>query len=219
MFSKSTNCILKVVMVGDSKVGKSSILSQYTDHKYNKKHMATVGVDLKINTIKYKKHSIKMQIWDTSGADKFRSIIEHYLRQLNALIVVFSLNDRTSFNHVNDWINTLRQHNSNLSDVTVLIVGNKKDLVDERVVSKKEIETLMQDLSSNWQYSADYIETCVKDEDGLSSIFEKIAKFSIEDKPELFYTIPLDDHSDTKQLVTTSIVVNDPKVNYLCCCK
>ena len=96
--------MVKVIIIGDSAVGKTNILLRYSDDKYKPTHSATLGVDFKIKTIKIDDKKIKMQIWDTAGQEKFRNITATYYKGSAGVIFVYSVTDRKTFDSMESWI-------------------------------------------------------------------------------------------------------------------
>ena len=203
MSSKTKQSVFKVAIAGDSGVGKSSILTQYTDHQHKDVYDPTIGIDLRVRSVKYQQNTIKMQIWDTSGLEKYRSILYSYFRNLNAFILVFSLTDHQSFKHIYYWLNILKENNSEISNLVFVLVGNKSDLLEDRQVTPQQIEQLICDLRRNWKLNGHYFETSVKNEKSLSPIFEYIAQSHLENQ-SFFYEIPLRESTTYKQLNKTT---------------
>lgn len=115
----------KILLVGDSGVGKSNILLRYADDKFDETYNPTVGVDYKIRTIKLGQKVYKLQIWDLSGQERFRSIISSYYRGANGIIVVYDVTNYDSFYDLRNWLDEINKHMS--SDTVVMIAGNKID--------------------------------------------------------------------------------------------
>jgi small GTP-binding protein len=129
--------LAKIIIIGDSSVGKTNIMMRYVDKNYTLNHVPTIGVDFKSKIVDIEadkeKKKIKLQIWDTAGQERFRTITETYYNGASGIIVVYSINDRKSFNSVQNWLIQIAEHNGeNLSKV---IVGNKCDLNNERAVT------------------------------------------------------------------------------------
>lgn len=131
--------LLKIVIIGNTSVGKSAILRRFCDDSYLDTHVSTIGVDFRVKTINMNENiliPVKLQIWDTSGQERFKTITSSYYRGSHGIIVVYDITDRESFNDVNRWISELKKI---VSDKSVLIlVGSKKDLSYKRVISYEE---------------------------------------------------------------------------------
>ena len=133
---KYENLEFKLIILGDSGVGKSCIMHNFIYKKFEKNKTQTIGVDFTTKTIKIKNQSIKLQIWDTAGQEKFRSIARNYYRGAIGIIIVYDISKIESFNHIITWLNDAKNYTRNES--TVLIVGNKNDLENLRQVKFSE---------------------------------------------------------------------------------
>ena len=128
--------IFKIILVGDSGVGKSSMLTRFVDEAYCNVFMSTIGVDFKIKTLNIDNKICKIQVWDTAGQEKYKSITNVYYRGAQACIIVYDVTDRMSFQNVYNWIQDLETHAAD--DIYMLLVGNKSDLSSQRAVTELE---------------------------------------------------------------------------------
>jgi len=129
--------LFKLVLIGDSGAGKSSLLLRFADDTFTDSYITTIGVDFRFKTISTDKKTVKLQIWDTAGQERFRTITSAYYRGADAIVLVYDVGDRESFNHIDEWLTDINRY-VNQSTVKVLI-GNKCDLVTpERQVSLEE---------------------------------------------------------------------------------
>jgi Ras-related protein Rab-1A len=143
---------LKIIIIGDAGVGKSSIASMYCESKYNDQYTSTIGVDFYIKTLRIDNDNtqtkdnpqqsinIKLQIWDTAGQERYRSITSSYYKSAYAVVLVFDMTDAYSFSRLDYWIDQLR-HNMSSSNYKIIILGNKcEDLnsinVDEKMIGE-----------------------------------------------------------------------------------
>ncbi|VEU23020.1 DEKNAAC104082 [Brettanomyces naardenensis] len=124
--------LFKLLLIGSSGVGKSSILLRWTDSRFSKFYVSTIGVDFKIKTIQLDGKTVKLQVWDTAGQERFRTITSSYYRGAHGIIIVYDVTDQESFNDVNQWLQEIDRYAT--SGVQKLLVGNKCDLADKRVV-------------------------------------------------------------------------------------
>ncbi|KAL3497563.1 hypothetical protein ACH5RR_040295 [Cinchona calisaya] len=131
--SKSRDYLFKLLLIGDSGVGKSCLLLRFADDSYLESYISTIGVDFKIRTVEQDGKTIKLQIWDTAGQERFRTITSSYYRGAHGIIVVYDVTDQESFNNVKQWLNEIDRYAS--ENVNKLLVGNKCDLESQRVVS------------------------------------------------------------------------------------
>ena len=156
---------LKILVIGESAVGKSCLLLRYTDNKFQETFMTTIGVDFKTKYIDIDGNHVKLQIWDTAGQEKFRSITKAYYRGAHGILVVFDISRRDTFNQTRMWIDSIKDASSDSIDV--ILIGNKCDL--ERAVTKEEAE----DLAA--QYKIRYFETSAKDNTNVEEAFTYLA--------------------------------------------
>ena len=167
--------VLKLLLLGDSSVGKTSIIIKYISNKFMDTNIATLGVDYMDKTVDYNNLKVFLQIWDTSGEEKFRSITRNFYRNADGLLVVFDLTCKESFNHVKNWINEAKEHKN---DIKTILVGNKLDLEDEREVDK---ETALKFAEKN---NLKYLETSAKNGKNINNSFKEMIALILNDKTE-----------------------------------
>lgn len=157
--------LFKIILIGDSGVGKSCILIRFSDDKYRETYISTIGVDFKIKTIEHDHKIIKLQIWDTAGQERFRNITSSYYRGSHGIIIVFDLTDKESFENIQDWIREINKYA--FEGVSKIIVGNKSDLYDRRMVYN----------GSGYAKSLNipYIETSAKNADNIDELFYQMS--------------------------------------------
>lgn len=169
---------VKTILIGDSSVGKSSLLYRYTDNDWNPYYIATIGVDFKVTTIEKQGKVIKLQLWDTAGQERFRSITQSYYKNANAIAVVFDVTDRDSFNNVATWIEDI--HNFGATNVPVALLGNKCDFpASQRVISAEEANAFAA------AHGIKYFETSAKTGTNVQEAFEHIVDACISQKSKV----------------------------------
>ena len=190
--------VLKLLLLGDSSVGKTSILLKYISNKFDESSISTVGVDYMDKIIDYNKFKIKLQIWDTSGEEKFRTITKNFYRNADGLLVVFDLTKKESYDHIRSWINEAKENNDKLK---TLLIGNKLDLKDERIVA---IDVAKQFAEKN---NLKYIETSAKDGTNINESFQAIIDLLFDGKSSEEIL-----HEFTKQDSSLSVVDDSMEV-------
>merc|ERR1711874_641300 len=124
--------LFKLVLIGDSGAGKSSLLLRFADDTFTENYITTIGVDFRFKTIPVDNKSVKLQIWDTAGQERFRTITSAYYRGADGIVLVFDVTDRESFDHVDDWLTEVNRY---VNDSTMmLLLGNKCDNETDRQV-------------------------------------------------------------------------------------
>lgn len=157
---------LKVVLIGDSGVGKSSILLRYTDDRFSDHQPTTIGVDFKTKYETVQGKRLKVALWDTAGQERFRTLTTTYYRGAQGAILVFDVTRQDTFTNLNTWLEQLESADTSRGTVKLLI-GNKVDLPN-RVVSFEEAELLAKSKGMI------YIETSAKTKKGISETFEEM---------------------------------------------
>ena len=136
----------KIIFTGDSGVGKTSIINSIMGQKFTSEYEPSIGVDFFSKTIRYKGRLIKLQIWDSAGQEKFRSLIPNYIRGSSLIFLIFEVSKKESFQHLNEWIDFI----NNIEKGNIVIVGNKIDLKDNIEVTKEEAEKYCKE--KNYEY-------------------------------------------------------------------
>ncbi|KAK3014813.1 hypothetical protein RJ639_008289 [Escallonia herrerae] len=136
----------KLVFLGDQSVGKTSIITRFMYDKFDTTYQATIGIDFLSKTMYLEDRTVRLQLWDTAGQERFRSLIPSYIRDSSVAVIVYDVASRQSFLNSSNWIEEVRTERG--SDVIVVMVGNKTDLVDKRQVSIEEGEAKARDLSA-----------------------------------------------------------------------
>ena len=166
---------LKILLVGDSAVGKTTLILKYVDGKFSDSHITTIGVEYKDKEITVNDRKINLQIWDTSGQERYRSITKNFYRNAHGILFVFDVTNQTSFDHLKDWLNS-----SNECDIDFkkIIVGNKIDLND-RVVNKETMEFFAEKNQIKKSF-----ETSAKDGTNVDLIFKEMAELILANKTD-----------------------------------
>ncbi|KAM3134013.1 hypothetical protein pb186bvf_013855 [Paramecium bursaria] len=128
--------LFKFIIIGDSSVGKSCLLLQFLDRKFKVDHDTTIGVEFGSKTLNIRSKNIKLQIWDTAGQESFKSITRSYYRGSICALIVYDVTSRDSFENINRWIEETKAYAND--KITLVLIGNKTDLQDKRVISTEE---------------------------------------------------------------------------------
>jgi len=158
----------KVLIIGDSGVGKSQMLLRFADDMFKDDSEATIGVDFKICTREVDGKIVKLQIWDTAGQERFRTITSSYYRGAHGIIVVYDVSDKTSFLHIQGWMQEIEKYA--IPGTTRLLVGNKCDLVSKKVVSIDDGKDLADELG------VQFMETSARNSHNIDHVFSRLAK-------------------------------------------
>ena len=156
------------VIVGESAVGKSCIVLNFAEQRPRKQHQVTIACEFATRIINVKGRDVKIQIWDTAGQENFRSITRSYYRSAVAAIVAYDVTSRISFDKIKNWMDEIK--NNAHDKVTVILVGNKRDLKESRQVSREEGEKLAR------QMKVMFIETCAFELPSVENMFEALAE-------------------------------------------
>jgi Ras-related protein Rab-6A len=128
----------KLIFLGDQYVGKSSILNRFYQDKFEADYQATIGLDFHSKNVTINGNNIRLLLYDTAGQEKFKSLIPMYIRDANIILVVYDITNRDTFTHTEHWVNETKDLKRD--DAIFVLVGNKIDLEENRVVTKKEAE-------------------------------------------------------------------------------
>ncbi len=159
--------MIKLLLIGDSGVGKSCLLLRFSDDSFTTSFITTIGIDFKIKTIEIEGKRIKLQIWDTAGQERFRTITTAYYRGAMGILLVYDITDENSFQNIRNWIRNIEQHAA--EGVDKVLIGNKCDMKDQRVVDKDRGVALAR------EYSIKFFETSAKLNENVTEAFYDIA--------------------------------------------
>lgn len=158
--------LFKISIIGDSSVGKSSLLLKYSDDIFYKYLSSTIGVDFRSKIIKLDDKKFKLQIWDTTGQEQFKPILKFYIGESNGIIIMYDITNPNSFNNIKSWLKYIEYEKSPY--IPVIIVGNKIDITAERKVTYEEAIELAN------EFDIEFIEISVKENKNVDKIFNMI---------------------------------------------
>ncbi|KAJ9576197.1 hypothetical protein L9F63_006930, partial [Diploptera punctata] len=167
--------LFKLLIIGDSGVGKSSLLLRFADNTFTGSYITTIGVDFKIRTVEIEGERVKLQIWDTAGQERFRTITSTYYRGTHGVIVVYDVTSGDSFANVKRWLHEIEQ---NCDVVNRILVGNKNDAPDRKVVLTEDAQRFAD------QMGIQLFETSAKDNINVEEMFMAITRQVLRTKKE-----------------------------------
>uniref|UniRef100_A0A8C5R2T4 small monomeric GTPase n=1 Tax=Leptobrachium leishanense TaxID=445787 RepID=A0A8C5R2T4_9ANUR len=161
--------VSQVMLLGDSGVGKTCFLIQFKDRAFlSGTFLATVGIDFRNKVVRVDGVNVKLQIWDTAGQERFRSVTHAYYREAQALLLLYDITNRTSFDNVRAWLTEVYENAH--KDVVIMLLGNKSDVTGSRVIRKEDGESLAK------EYGVPFMETSAKTGMNVELAFVAVAK-------------------------------------------
>jgi len=176
MAKKTYDLLFKLLLIGDSGVGKTCILFRFSDDAFNTTFISTIGIDFKIKTIELKGKKIKLQIWDTAGQERFHNITTSYYRGAMGIMLVYDITNAKSFDNIAKWLRNIDEHAN--EDVERMILGNKCDMDDKRVISFERGQAIAK------EHGLRFLETSAKTNINVETAFLQLAE-SILDKTNI----------------------------------
>ncbi|XP_020618766.1 ras-related protein Rab-35-like [Orbicella faveolata] len=175
MAARDYDHLFKLLIIGDSGVGKSSLLLRFADNMFSGSYITTIGVDFKIRKINVDGEMVKLQIWDTAGQERFRTITSTYYRGTHGVIVVYDVTSADTFVNVKRWLHEIDQ---NCDEVVRILVGNKDDNPERKVVEKEDAMKFAE------QMGIQVFETSAKDNKNVEEVFNAITRMVLRQKKE-----------------------------------
>ncbi len=169
----SFDVLYRLVLIGDSGVGKTAFLLRFSDNIFNASFISTIGIDFRIKTIEINGKRVKLQIWDTAGQEQFHSIASSYYRNAHGILLMYDISSAESFMHITKWINNISTHAE--SDVSRMLIGNKCDVEDNmRVIDSDRGGLLSQELNMP------FLETSAKENINVEEAFQIMTRMIME---------------------------------------
>ena len=164
--------LYKILILGDSTVGKTCFLTRYADNTFQENQMATLGVDYKLQNVKMEDgNTVKLQIWDTAGQDRFHSLTRNYFKGAHGIILLYDITTQSSFDNVSKWIKQIKEDAS--EKVVIILVGNKIDLEHKRAIPTEEGEKIAED------FGLIFFECSAKTGKNINEAFNELIKKTV----------------------------------------
>jgi Ras-related protein Rab-8A len=165
--SQGKEQLIKLLLIGDTGVGKSCLLLRFSDDSFTLNFMPTIGIDFKLRTMKIGAKNYRLQVWDTAGQERFRTITSAYYRGAHGVALVYDVTDAKSFNNIKSWMRNIEQHAS--SSIIKILIANKSDMGKKRVIETAKGQALAD------KYGIRFFETSAKTGAGVEEAFGALA--------------------------------------------
>ena len=216
MEDEEYSLIFKMILIGDSGVGKTNILNRYVNDTFSETTKSTVGVELGTKVEEYNNNKIKVQIWDTAGQERYKSITKTYYKGAKGAFIVYDITNKDTFKNVDKWIQDLREFGED--DAAILIVGNKSDLEDKREVSTEEVKKKAE------VYKMAYCETSALNAQNIDYAFQTLIKLVSDNIEKKKYEE--NKYGNQSNVISTGVSLetkiiaeeNRPKIKERYCC-
>ena len=172
IINENFDYILRLLIVGDSTVGKTNFIMRFISDKFNESYMTTSGIDLKTKDIEIKNKNIRIQIWDTAGQEKYRAITRNLFLKVLGVLIIYDITNEKSYNNLKTWVQLIREDCG--SHMQIIIVGNKCDLDSERKINQEEV------LKYARKEKIEYIETSCKTGENVQKAVKTICEKILE---------------------------------------
>ena len=199
----------KILLLGDTEVGKTSYILRFCDDKFQDNSLTTIGLDTKTKYLKVKDKKIQLVIWDSAGQERFKSIAKNSFKGAHGLILMYAVNKKKSFRAIKEWINNIKE-GIDIKKVGIIIVGNKIDLpLEQREVNEEMVKSLKEN------EDLEVIEGSAKNNINVNECFvkliEKMIELGLGQKKE-----SLEDDDENPQNITLSESTNKKKKKKCC---
>ena len=203
MENKEYDLLFKLILIGDSYVGKSNILLKYLKNQFNENSKTTVGVEFGTKNIIINNKRIKIQIWDTAGQERYRSITSAYYKGAKGALIVYDITRKNTFDNIDKWITDLKLNGD--KNICIIILGNKSDLIDKREINKND------GIKKAEMYKTAFLETSALNGDNISKAFDELIEQIVINNKNIF-------QDDNENEIDKGVNLNDEKNNNKKCC-
>ena len=198
MENKEYDLLFKLILIGDSYVGKSNILLKYLKNQFNENSKTTIGVEFGTKNIIINNKRIKIQIWDTAGQERYRSIISAYYKGAKGALIVYDITRKNTFDNIDKWITDLKLNGD--KNICIIILGNKSDLIDKREINKND------GIKKAEMYKTAFLETSALNGDNISKAFDELIEQIVINNKNIF-------QDDNENEIDKGVNLNDEKNN------
>ena len=167
---------IQLIMVGESGVGKTSLIRRYTNNIFNTNHLETIGIEFFNKEERINDQIIQIKLWDTAGQEIFHSLTKNFYRKADGIIIVYDITNKESFERIQDWVKSVYDNTDTYKEIQMIIVGNKIDLEERREVSKEE------GLKIGKYFEIDFFEASAKNAEGVMNFMIKIIEDILNNK-------------------------------------
>ena len=198
MENKEYDLLFKLILIGDSYVGKSNILLKYLKNQFNENSKTTIGVEFGTKNIIINNKRIKIQIWDTAGQERYRSITSAYYKGTKGALIVYDITRKNTFDNIDKWITDLKLNGD--KNICIIILGNKSDLIDKREINKND------GIKKAEMYKTAFLETSALNGDNISKAFDELIEQIVINNKNIF-------QDDNENEIDKGVNLNDEKNN------
>ena len=198
MENKEYDLLFKLILIGDSYVGKSNILLKYLKNQFNENSKTTVDVEFDTKNIIINNKRIKIQIWDTAGQERYRSITSAYYKGAKGALIVYDITRKNTFDNIDKWITDLKLNGD--KNICIIILGNKSDLIDKREINKND------GIKKAEMYKTAFLETSALNGDNISKAFDELIEQIVINNKNIF-------QDDNENEIDKGVNLNDEKNN------
>ena len=198
MENKEYDLLFKLILIGDSCVGKSNILLKYLKNQFNENSKTTIGVEFGTKNIIINNKRIKIQIWDTAGQERYRSITSAYYKGAKGALIVYDITRKNTFDNIDKWITDLKLNGD--KNICIIILGNKSDLINKREINKND------GIKKAEMYKTAFLETSALNGDNISKAFDELIEQIVINNKNIF-------QDDNENEIDKGVNLNDEKNN------
>ncbi len=213
MSEEDYDTIFKIVIVGDSGVGKTNLITRYLKNDFKPETKATIGVEFSDKKYIYKNKNIKIQIWDTAGQERYRSLTSMYYKGAKGAIFVYDISSKISFENIDKWLIEMKKTAD--ENIKIILIGNKCDLIEKREVKEDDGKIKAKDLNVPFMETSAL--NCINVEKAFNFLIEEIANLEINFEEDFDF----EDFKDGKNVNNINLNDNEKKnqKNKNCCMK